>query len=239
MQQRWSEISVGWYGRFATFCLIWMGLLGGNVSATTITFQSTSLGTMDGSGRTLFRIVWTVQGHMFLTNQELDIQFDPASYGALSNGVTPAGFNVQLLQTDNPPGAFGDFSALALVDNPSLAGGFMVDVFSLGQPINQPWTINQLDQHGVIVSVVDSGATLNTTIPEPSTLLLVGLTLLGVWSSRSRTASGVGARSGAEGLNRLSDGLEWKLLNKTDWFASAGVSGGSVGANRSPALRDL
>ena len=171
-------------------CLIWMGLMATSVSATTISFQSTSLGTTDGVGRTLYRITWTVQGYVFLTNQELDIRFDPASYGALSNGVAPAGFSVVLLQTNNPPGAFGDYSALALVDNPSLTGGFRADVFSLGPPVTQPWEINQFDQNGTFVGVIDSGVTANSAIPEPSTLVVVGLTLsiASIFSLRRRRA---------------------------------------------------
>ena len=151
------------------------GLLAGSMSAASITFQTSDLGSNQ------FRITYTVTDFVFSLNQELDIEFDPALYLSLSNGVAPTGFDVLLLQPNNPPGTAGDFSSLALVANPG-TGPFRVDATLVrpGQPGPQNFSINQLDANGVITSVVASGTAtpVISGVPEPATLPLVGLALI-------------------------------------------------------------
>src|SRR5258708_6985563 len=93
------------------------GFFASSLAAITVDFQVSSLGS------NAYRYTYLVSGFTFLTNQELEIRFDPTLYGTLSNGVAGGGFNLVLLQPNNPPGVFGDYSALALVDRQSLASG--------------------------------------------------------------------------------------------------------------------
>src|SRR6478672_4816592 len=80
--------------------------------SATVQFQTTFLGTVNGQSQ--FRDNYTLLDTALQTNQALDIDFDPALYGTLSNGQGPANFSILLLQPNNPPGAAGLFSALAL-----------------------------------------------------------------------------------------------------------------------------
>lgn len=177
MRMRLSKKQVGRAGRSAIELLISMLLLAGLASAGSVGFTATDLHVSDGSGREQYQIVWTVFGDTFLTNYQLDIRFDPSLYGAISNGVAPAGFTVQLLQPNNPPGTFGDYKAEA---NSNMASfnttGFQANVFSVNPPVSQLWAIDLLDNSGAIISVIDSGITF--AIPEPATLPVAGMALL-------------------------------------------------------------
>src|SRR5437764_919742 len=75
-------------------CLISLAaaLSAGNLAAANVSFDITNL------GQNLYRYNYTVSGIQFQVNQELDIRFDPAKYGTLSNGIAPAGFDLLLLQ---------------------------------------------------------------------------------------------------------------------------------------------
>jgi hypothetical protein len=160
--------------------LLWLslgaGLLGTNLIASTIEFQATRL------GQNSYRYTYAVSDFTFGLNQELDIRFDPTLYGTLSNGLAGSEFSVLLLQPNNPPGTFGDYSALAQVQNPSLAVPFSVDFTFLGSgtPGSQPFLINQFDANGNFVLTLASGDTTlqETTVPEPAGLLLTGGGLL-------------------------------------------------------------
>ncbi len=147
-------------------------IFGASLSAATIDFSTAAVGTT-GDGKTIFRFSYNLSGVPLLLNQELDVRFDPAVYSSLLNPVAPALlFDVLVLQPDNPPGTFGDYSLLALVNNPSTAGPFSVDVTLVtGQapPARQPFFINQLDSNGAFVSRLDSGSAVNS-VPEPSAL---------------------------------------------------------------------
>jgi hypothetical protein len=151
------------------------GLLAMNVSAATIQFQASDLGSNE------FRITYIVSDFVFSVNQEVDIRFDPGMYLELSNGAAPTGFDVLLLQPNNPPGAPGDFSSESQVANPAV-GPFSVDVrlSGSGRPGPQDFFINQLDENGVITGVLASGKTASAIaeVPEPATLPLTGLALI-------------------------------------------------------------
>jgi hypothetical protein len=155
---------------------LWAGLLGSNLIAGTIEFQVTNLGPNS------YSYTYTVSDLTFGLDQELDIRFDPSLYGTLSNGLAGSDFAVLLLQPNNPPGTFGDYSALALVQNPSLAAPFSVDFTFLGsgKPGAQPFFVNQFDANGNFVSTLASGSTTlqGTSTPEPAGLLLTGPGLL-------------------------------------------------------------
>lgn len=109
----------------------------GTLAAATIQYEVTELGTPGA-----YRYTYSLSGRLD-KNQEIDIRFDPTLYTNLRNGVAGSDFDVLLFQPNNPPGTFGDFSALALVDNPLLLP-FLVDVtyLGIGLPGAQPFFIN-------------------------------------------------------------------------------------------------
>jgi hypothetical protein len=150
------------------------GVIVGSSSAGAIQYHVVNL------GQNTFRITYSVSDFSFEENQELAIEFDPVAYQSLSNGIAPAGFDLLLLQPNNPLGAFGIFSALALINNPVLSGIFSVDVVltGSGRPGEQSYAINQLDENGILLSTISSGATVDATTPEPATLPIAGVALL-------------------------------------------------------------
>ncbi|MGD1093718.1 MAG: hypothetical protein ABSB35_17235 [Bryobacteraceae bacterium] len=176
-----------------TFWLpLWAGLLAPIVQAGTVQFEVSNL----GSGS--YQYTYLLSGFTFQANEDLDIQFDPGIYAALSNPSAgdPTQFMAMAFQPDSSTQISGDYIALALVDNPSMAGPFQVD-FTLvggGQPGPQPYMINQLDDNGFLEYQVASGNTslASTTAPEPGGMTLggVGLLLLaGAAFARRRSGS--------------------------------------------------
>lgn len=154
---------------------LWSGLLllAAGSRAGTVQFQITDL------GGPAYRYNYFLSGFNFQVNQELDIKFDPALFGLLSNGVAGPGFSVSLFQPDNPPGTFGDYSALAVVNNPPLTGPFRVDVIfkGAGRPGAQPFLVNQFDANFNFLFTIESGTTIplgSSAVPEPGTVWLGG-----------------------------------------------------------------
>ena len=173
------------------FCAAFCGLVA-NASAATIDFTVTKL---PAAGQ--FRYNYTVSGVDFLANQALDIQFAASLYSGLMNGVAGTGFQVLLLQPNNPPGVAGDYIALATLDHPSLAGPFSVDFTFLGTgtPGAQPFTIDQYSPSGMFVSTITSGTTTprgGVGVPEPGgfALSFLGLIVGGGWWLARRQLKG-------------------------------------------------
>jgi len=145
--------------------------------AGTIGFQVTPL------GGNVFQYTYSVNGFTFQQNRELDIRFDPTLYTNLGNAVSPTGYLLTLLPPNNPPGAFGDYSAFAQINNPSTAGPFSVQFTftGSGQPGSQPFLINQYDNKGFFNSTLASGVTVDppvAAVPEPASFTLAGGALL-------------------------------------------------------------
>jgi hypothetical protein len=184
--------------------LLLSSLLAFSLSATTIQYQVTTVGTTG-------TYQYVVSGFDFRANQPclgntalacsdaLDIQFDPALFGQLSNGMAPASFNLLLFQPNNPPQAHGDYSALAIVDHASLTGKFSVD-FTLtgpGTPGSQLFSINQfVDSNGAFEGLVTSGFTTAPVsgVPEPASFSLcaAGFIIVGVFLGLRRSLDRVG-----------------------------------------------
>jgi hypothetical protein len=146
------------------------GLFSISLQAGTVGFTVSPLG---GSN---FRYTYDFTSLSLQANQEVDIRFSPSLYSTLTNGIAGANFSLALFQPNNPPGSFGDYAALALINNPPLTGPFRVDFTFLGTgtPGSQPFFINQYDTAGNFLRVADSG---NTTppggnVPELATWLL-------------------------------------------------------------------
>lgn len=159
--------------------LFWLGLSAGllatHLSAAVIQFQVTDLGS------NVHEYQYFVSGLTLQANQAIDLRFDPALYGSLSNGVADAAFNLILIQPNNPPGAAGDYRAITPKANPSLVGPFKVDFTftGAGTPGSQPFLINQYSAAGLFVSTIDSGVTTPLTgVPEPTTVALSCAALL-------------------------------------------------------------
>jgi hypothetical protein len=149
------------------------------LSAGTITYQFTNVGPNN------YQYTYLINGFNLTANQEIYIPFDPAVYLSLSNGTAGSDFSLVVLQPNDPMGAPGVYSALATVDNPSLAGPFSVDVSFIGgsgQGASQPFAINQWRADGSsfyeIASGLTSAVSPGSNVPEPATGLLVGVLAL-------------------------------------------------------------
>jgi hypothetical protein len=161
--------------------LFWLpvvAILAVNLQAASITFQVSNLG---GSS---YRYNYLLNGFVLGANQELDLQFDPTLYSNLTNGVG-TGFDLTLLQPNNPGGLPGDYQLFTPVANPSLAGPFSVDFnyLGLGTPGNQTFLLNQFDASGVnLVSSTPGGNTSlsggSSVVPEPATWPILALAAL-------------------------------------------------------------
>lgn len=142
----------------------------GFMQAGTITYQVASLGTHNGSPA--YRYTYTLSGFDFFANEELDIRFSASLYGELFDGKAGSDFDLLLFDPNSPPGADGDYSALALVNHASLNGNFYVDFTWLGQglPGSQPYFL--FDDSGSSSVQVGSGQTVaapvTSPVPEPS-----------------------------------------------------------------------
>jgi len=164
------------------FRFLLIALSASSLYSATVQFQTTSLGTVNG--QSLFRNNYTLLDTALQTNQALDIDFDPALYGTLSNPQGPANFDILLLQPNNPPGAAGLFSALALsTTQPPISFSVSFIFLGAGLPSGQQFAINQYNSQGALVSTITSGVTTppgTSGVPEPGGFVLGGLGLVAV-----------------------------------------------------------
>src|SRR5215212_2554454 len=106
-----------------------------------ITLQAATVGfTVSSLGGNNYRYVYDFTSLNLQANQEVDIRFSPTLYSTLTNGLAGSGFSLAVFQPNYPPCASGDYSALALINNPPLTGPFRVDFTFLGTgtPGSQP-----------------------------------------------------------------------------------------------------
>lgn len=152
-------------------------LTAGNLHAALILqYDVSGVGTSP-LGDPIYRFTYTLSGGTLNANEEVEIRFDPALYGELFNASAGADFDVLIFQPNNPPGSAGIYSALALIDNPSLLIPFTVEATYLGPdtPPVQEFVINFYDELGN-VHVLEEGTTI-ALVPEPATFATVGLIL--------------------------------------------------------------
>jgi hypothetical protein len=173
-------------------------LIAATLAAATIKVDVASLGVIDGgpgnpgTSVQLQRFTYHLSDIALQRDQELNIRFDPALFGPLSNPTAGPGYHVLLFQPNQPLGAFGDFSALSLVDQPGATSDFTVDFVYLGAGVvgPQPYFINQFEADGGFATL-ETGFTsqaLPSQVPEPATFALCGVALLlcGAWRSGRR-----------------------------------------------------
>lgn len=149
-----------------------------------------------------YRYTYTVTGGDFLLNQALELQFAATDFLFLGPAAAPnSDWDGLVLQPNNPVGADGVWSLLALVDHPGLAGLFTIDFqwTGAGAPSLQHYFVNQYDEFGGFVAQVSEGDTVPfvptgpTAVPEPSSAAMFGAggvlaaTYLGLQRRRQRS----------------------------------------------------
>jgi hypothetical protein len=168
------------------WCLV--GLVAVSHASPLIQYQVSTVGTT-GTGQTLFEYNYLISGFTLFQNEEIDIRFDPTVFGTLSNGVAVPGFDLLLFQPNQPPGASGDYSALA-GPGASLTGTFRVD-FTLAPNVtltpNDPRLVQEFflfddnsgpSQHPELPFQGFTTAAPVSSVPEPWSFSLCGVALM-------------------------------------------------------------
>jgi len=164
--------------------LVLVALLGEPRSAPAITilFEATDLA--DSGGGDLWQYTYQVSGFTPQENTAFEIFFDPDLYRDLQD-PPPAvpDWDIITIQPDPAIPDDGIYSALALLDNASLAGPFTIEFVWLGPPGtvpgSQPFELNAFVLNDVTGDLefsrtLDDGRTTTTAVPESATLVLLG-----------------------------------------------------------------
>lgn len=165
--------------------LILLFLSIGAANAGTILYEATDL--VDTTpGVDLWMYSYVLSGFTFFENYGFQIFFDYMHYSNLEDPPSPVNLDWDpiVFQPDLGLPDDGIYDALALVDNPSLADPFTVSFVWLGGglPGTQPYEI--YDDN---FDIVAAGET--TVIPEPTTIILLGLGLLSLSGLRKKIFS--------------------------------------------------
>ena len=176
--------------RFSVAAILLAAVISGpSASALSISFEVENL--PDGSNGDLYRYIYRLSGSSLGANQAFEIGFDHTLYELLEEfpAAANADWNVVTFPID-PILGDGLYSALALIDNPSLSGEFSVSFIWLGNgaPGAQPFQINQFDdsgnflnnigEPGVIVPFQPDNGGGGTGVPDGGSAAL--LTLMGL-----------------------------------------------------------
>lgn len=180
-------------GRFPTMSALGILLLLAcsveSANATTITFDVANLG-----GNTWEYNYTVINDTLGVPIEEFTIYFDPASYGILSPGPAPAGWDPLVVQPFNDPfDPRGFYDAFALFAPPispgDSLGGFTVtfEYLLAGTPGSQLFEIVTFNPLSFDLQVIDSAQTIPAVVPLPAAAWLFGTALLGfVGYSRRR-----------------------------------------------------
>ena len=141
-----------------------------------------------------------VSEHDFLQDVGFSIYFDHTLYSGLASATAAEAddWDLILLQPDPLLPADGVFDALALVDQASTLGPFQVQAFFTGEGVPDlrlPFEVYELPEgpEGP-VNIIETGVTL----PEPSPLALLALSIAGLAAARRRGSAPPRPRSAPE-----------------------------------------
>jgi hypothetical protein len=148
-----------------------------------IQYQATNLADLV-TGEDLWQYQYSVSyagSDVFLQNQALAIFFDASLYKDLQDPpLTVSDWFTFVLQPDSALAANGEYDALAMTDNPSLAKTFDLSFVWLGGPGSIPgsqaFAINQFYESGNFANQLGSGLTSpmqSNAVPEPNSILLL------------------------------------------------------------------
>jgi len=145
-----------------------------------ITYEAQDL-TDTTVGEDLWQYTYNVSDHSFTADTGFSIYFDYNLYSDLQD-PTPfvnGDWDILTFQPDNLLPDDGIYDAYALADSASLADPFTVSFLWLGG--NTP-TSQSFELYDSSFNVIESGFTnsIITSVPEPSSFLLIGLGLLGI-----------------------------------------------------------
>jgi hypothetical protein len=139
--------------------------------ALQITAQLTDLDDGLGPGGDYWEASYQLSGHLFALDQSFTIYFAPGSYSDLGDpepGVHAPGWDVLVAQPDELLPAAGFYDGLALLAGADLSLPFRVRFVWLGSgaPGVQAWELLQFDSSGVLIDLLERGAT--SLVPEPA-----------------------------------------------------------------------
>jgi hypothetical protein len=176
-------------------------LAGGTASAVTITYEATQL------DATAWRYDYAVTNDPGADPlQEFTLWFALGSFANLREALSPAGWDalIGVIDPNLPADGYVDWCAFdgTSCAGPGIAAGATLEGFSVvfdwlgtGAPGSQPFDAILPDPFTVIFSGVTVPRERPTAVPEPATLVLFGLALLGVAvARRTRQLSSSSAR---------------------------------------------
>jgi len=150
--------------------------------AISIVYEATDIGDTT-PGQDLWQYTYSVSNYLFDTDYGFTIFFDYTLYSNLEDPppFVNADWDVMVWQPDLSIPDDGGYDVLALVDSASLADSFTLNFVWLGSgsPGPQPF-----DVYDFSYNAIESGQ--SSPVPEPSTILLVGLGLFGLTCLRKK-----------------------------------------------------
>jgi len=157
-----------------------------HVGASTITFTASDL-TDTTPGKDLWQYSYVVSDHVFAADTGFTIYFDYRFFEDLVAGPSPAGWDLLVAQPNPALPDDGFFDALASSNPASLSDPFLVSfVWSgTGAPASQRFEVYTLPVQGGI-DIVEEGRTTSSVIPEPGTIFLLGVGVLGLVAAKRR-----------------------------------------------------